>query len=365
VAKARVKRLILDRYLLREWARIVLVTALGFPLIVITFGLTDNLDEHLARKIPPKAIALGYAHSLPENIFMALPAAVLFATVFSLGAMSRHSELTAAKASGRSMRRTIAPVLGAAAVTAGAALALGEWAPTTTMRSLEYLGEREIRSTSSRFNFVYRADQGWVYTVRALDLRDNVMHDVVLEREGPGADYPTIAVAAPAARYDDSTAQWILRDARVLVVPGIAGGQTFTFDSLIQRTLVERPSDLLVEPKEPREMRYAELGRYIDDLERSGGDGRKLRVRQALKIAVPFTCIVIAIFGAPLALTAPRASGAVGVGISLATTVLFLLLVQLSEAVGASGLLPPMVAAWAPNVVFAAIGVALLARAPT
>jgi lipopolysaccharide export system permease protein len=359
------RRLILDRYLLREWLRILVVTALGFPLVVITFGLTDNLDEHLARKIPPKAIALGYAHSLPENVFMTLPAAVLFATVFSLGSLNRHSELTAAKASGRSVRRTVVPVLAAATLTSGAALALGEWAPVATTRSLEYLGEREIRSTSSRFNFVYRADEGWVYAVRALDLRDNTMRDLILEREGPDRDYPTLVVQSSAARFDTTTARWSLRSARLLVVPAIEESFAFAFDSLRQRSLVETPAGLLVEPKEPREMRYAELGRYIDDIERSGGDGRKLRVRRALKLAVPFTCVVIAIFGAPLALTAPRASGAVGVGISLATTILFLLLVQLSEAVGAGGLLPPVVAAWVPNVVFAAMGTALLARAPT
>lgn len=359
------KRLILDRYVLREWVRIVVVTALGFPLIVIAFGLTDNLDEHLAREIPPRAIALGYAYSLPEGIFMTLPAAVLFATVFTLGSLSRHSELTAAKASGRSVRRIVMPVLLAAMVTSFVALALGEWAPVATTKQLEYLGEREVRSTTSRFGFVYRADGGWVYAVRALDVRDNTMRDVVLEREGPGRDYPTLIVQSPAARFDTASGAWTLRSARLRVLPGLEGELVFSFDSLRQRALVETPADLLVEPKEPREMQYAELGRYIDDLERSGGDGRKLRVRQALKIAVPFTCIVIAIFGAPLALASPRASGAVGIGISLATTVLFLLLVQLSEAIGAGGLLPPLVAAWMPNAVFGAIGVALLARAPT
>jgi len=267
-AAAPMKRLILDRYLLREWLRILLITALGFPLIVIAFGLTDNLDEHLSRKIPAKNIVLGYAYSLPENVFMTLPAAVLFATVFSLGALSRHSELTASKASGRSVRRTVLPVLGAALLTSGVALALGEWAPVATSRNLEYLGEREVRSTSSRFTFVYRADEGWVYAIRALDLRDNTMRDIVLEREGPGRDYPTLIVQSPTAKFDTLTDRWTLRQARLLVVPAIDESFAFTFDSLRQRSLVETPADLLVEPKQPREMQYAELSRYIDDLER-------------------------------------------------------------------------------------------------
>jgi len=360
-----VKRLILDRYVIREWLRILVVTALGFPLIVVAFNLTDNIDEHLANHIPLKDIVLGYAYSMPENVFMALPAAVLFATVFTLGSLSRHSEITATLASGRSVWRTIIPILIAALVTSGAALALGEWAPTATMRNLQYLGKREVHSTASRFSFVYRADEGWVYAVRALDLKTNVMRDIVLEREGPGPEYPTLVVQSPVARYDTTHHRWTLRRARLRVLPGLTEQEEFSFDSLRQRSLVEMPADLMVEPKEPREMRYAELGRYIDDLERSGGDGRKLRVRQALKIAVPFTCIVIALFGAPLALASPKASGAFGIGLSLATTVIFLLLVQLSEAVGAGGLLPPVLAAWMPNILFTLVGVTLLARAPT
>jgi lipopolysaccharide export system permease protein len=359
------KRWILDRYLLREWVRILVITALGFPLIVIAFEITDNLDDHLSRGVPPGSIALGYAYSLPEKIFLVLPAAVLFATVFSLGSQSRHSELTAGKASGRSLTRTILPLLVAATAVAGATLALGEWAPAATTRQLELLGEREIRSTTSRYNFVYRADQGWVYAVRSLDINRQSARDLVLEREGSGPEYPTLVVQSPDARYDDTTSRWVLRHARFRVLPSIDGELTFGFDSLTQRSLVETPSDLLVEPKEPREMRYAELGRYIDDLERSGGDGRKLRVRHALKFAIPFTCIVIALFGAPLAVTAPRTSGALGVGISLVITVVFLMLIQLSEAIGAGGLLPPRLAAWLPNIVFGVIGLGLLARAPT
>ena len=53
---------------------------------------------------------------------------------------------------------------------------------------------------------------------------------------------------------------------------------------------------------------YAELGRYIDALDRSGGEARKLKVDRALKIAVPATCLIIAFFAAPVARSDVRSS---------------------------------------------------------
>jgi lipopolysaccharide export system permease protein len=110
-------------------------------------------------------------------------------------------------------------------------------------------------------------------------------------------------------------------------------------------------------------MRYAELGRYINALKRSGNDTGNLEVDRALKLALPATCLVIMMFGAPLAITSPRQGTAVGVGISLGTTVVFLSLVQLSKAVGTSGVVDPTLAAWFPNALFFVAGVVLLARA--
>jgi lipopolysaccharide export system permease protein len=86
---------------------------------------------------------------------------------------------------------------------------------------------------------------------------------------------------------------------------------------------------------------------------------------RALKLAVPATCVIIALFGAPLAMTSYRSGTAVGIGISLATTIVFLLLVQLSQALGGSGLVNPTFAAWLPNLVFTGAAVVLLARART
>ena len=78
----------LDRYVLGEWTKIFLGTALGFPLIITIFDLTDNLDKYLNRHLEPPEIALSYVYWLPESLLLVLPAAVLFATVFSIGAFT-------------------------------------------------------------------------------------------------------------------------------------------------------------------------------------------------------------------------------------------------------------------------------------
>ncbi len=356
---------ILDRYLLREWWKIFLVTVLGFPLMVIVIDLTDRLDEYLAQGLEPKAIALSYVFSLVENMSMVLPAAVLFATVFTVSIMGRHSEITVAKASGCSFHRLILPVLGAAAAAALLALLLVEIAPPASRRQAELLGEKERRSQTTRYNFVYRAEKGWVYVIRSLDLNSKSMRNLQLEREGTGPEYPTLVVQSRRGLYTDSLRHWTLTRGRLRILTGSSSELAFAFDSLRHRELAETPTDLLAEPKEPREMRYAELSRYIEALERSGGDGRPLRVKQALKLAVPVTCIIIAIFGAPLAVTSPRAGTAFGLAVSLATTMVFLTLIRLSEAVGASGVLPPTWAAWAPNVVFGAVGLWLMKQVRT
>ncbi len=356
---------ILDRYLLRIWTKIFVLTALGFPLVVTIIELSDKLSRLIDRGIPTSEILVGHVMGLPEKVFQVIPAAVLFATVFSIGALARNSELIAIKAAGRSFHRTLLPVFAITLVVTGITWIVGEISPVATRKQAELLGDVQQRARNTRFNFVYRADQGWVYLVRALDVDQDYARQLVLERKGIGREYPTLVLNAASGWYNDSLERWRLEQGRYRIVSGLRDETNFTFDSTFHRALSQTPEDLLEEPKAPREMRYAELGDYIQALEFSGGEVKKLKVQHALKVAIPFTCIVIALFGAPLANTSPRAAGAFGVGVSLGTTVIFLILVQLSQAIGAGGILPPTLAAWSPNMAFGAAGLILFARAKT
>lgn len=359
---ARLK--LLDQYVVREFLRIFMITALGFPLFTIAINLADNIDRYLSRHLPWHAIAAAYVFYLPEQIFFITPAAVLFATVFAVGAFSRHSEITAAKASGVSFHRLVVPVFVLAVLASLLTFALGELAPLANERRAVLLGEKELRSQSARFNFVYRADGGRVYAVRTLSVPESTMSDVQIEREGTGPEFPGYFLVSTGARWMAASG-WTLRSGTIRLFLDDSTEVALSFDSLRQRAMTERPLDLLTEPKAPDQMRYNELGHYVRTLERSGSDANKLKVERALKLAIPVTCIIIALFGAPLGLTGARSGAAYGVAVSLATTIVFLVLVQISKAVGAGGVVPPILAAWFPNALFGAFGLGLFVRART
>ena len=355
----------LDRYVLGSWLRLFVMAALGLPLIAIFFNLTDMLSKLLDRGLSMREIVISYVYAIPEYAFLVMPAAVLLATVFTVGAMGRHSELTAAKAGGQSFHRLMLPLFIAAGLAAVLAFGVGELAPWSTSRQLEIQKAKQARPTRARFNFVYSGDAGWVYTVRSLDVASRQLKQVMFERQGTGLNYPGMVLTADSATYDDSLKVWRLRTGASRVIAGPGQQATFSFRSMRLRALRQSPADLLAESKGPDEMRFAELGRYIEALKRSGNDANKLIVEQALKLALPATCLIIALFGAPLAVTTPRAGPAGGVAVSLAIALIFLLLTQLTKAIGAGGVINPLVAAWFPNVIFLFGGLVLLAKVRT
>jgi len=354
----------LDRYVFAEFWKILVSTALGFPLLLVVIDLTDNLEKFLARNLPPRDIALSYLYYMPESMFMVLPAAVLFATVFTIGALTRHSEISAAKASGISFYRICVPIFVGALLAVGIDLALAEVVPVTNARRNDLLEEDKFRGSTTRHNFAFQGDLGRVYKIANLNTTARSLEQLQIERKGTGRDYPTMLVAAERARWALDSG-WTLERGEMKLVSDSTADFAIAFARLVDRQFLERPTDMMAKPRSPQEMRYTELTRFIQFSERSGGDANKERVERALKIAIPVTCIIIALFGAPLATSTQRGGAAYGIGISLGVTVIFLMLIQLTKAIGSKGLMPADLAAWVPSALFGVLGIVLLSRVRT
>lgn len=353
----------LDRYVASYYLKVWGVCVFGAPFLFIVFKLTDDLDKYLSRGLTVQQIMLAYLYDFPYQMSLSLPVASLFGAVFTVALMSRHSEVTAAKASGISFYRLIAPLLVLGTLVSIGGLALGELVPVTNRLRAEALGERARSSRGIRNQFVYGSDGGRAYTVRRLVAADGLIQDIVIDREGTGSEYPTYRVFAPSAQWRDT--HWILLNGYLNYFPDRDRMMTFAFDTLIQRVLTETPEQLLAEQKDPEEMNYAELGRFIESIQRSGGDARSLEVERMLKVAIPLACLVVVLFGSALGNSTGRAGPAMGIGIALGTVLVYLLVVRVGQGMGAGGILPPGIAAWLPNFLFLGIGLGLLWRTRT
>ncbi|HEX6910486.1 MAG TPA: LptF/LptG family permease [Longimicrobium sp.] len=355
---------LLDRYLVRQFLVTFFMLVMGLPLLFIVGDITDNIDTYMDRGVPLGRMALAYVYQFPLFMVYAFPISALVATVFTIGGMTRHQEITAAKAGGVSFWRLFVPVWLLSVVLSAGAFGLSELVPITLRKAAALRGEETaVAHTGPRINFVFQTAREGVLSARRLDAGTGELSELALERNST-ARAPGMHVMARRAVWRQKGG-WRLEDGWRRELRADGTEKATRFDTLSAPGLIETPEDLMAEPREPEQMRYAEMTRFITAIERSGGDANPLRVEQAQKLALPLAVIVIVLFGAPLATSSNRGGAAYGVGISLGITIIYMLLFRVGKAIGSSGAIDPLLAAWGPNMLFLVAGLFLMARVRT
>jgi lipopolysaccharide export LptBFGC system permease protein LptF len=129
--------------------------------------------------------------------------------------------------------------------------------------------------------------------------------------------------------------------------------------------LNEPPPYFKKEVLQPSEMNYDELRRYIYDLQQGGFDVVRLRVQLQKKIAFPLITLVMAVLAVPFALSGGRRGALSGVVVALVIGVTYVLTSSLFEAMGNVSQLPPLIAAWSPDLIFGLAGGYLTMKTPS
>lgn len=111
------------------------------------------------------------------------------------------------------------------------------------------------------------------------------------------------------------------------------------------------PFDIAKRKKNFEEMSARELKEQIILKQKMGKDATHDLVNYHMKFSVPFACLIFAILGAAVGLRPHRSSSAMGIGISLAIILVYYVLIALGMGLGLAHLLPPVFAAWIPNIV--------------
>jgi lipopolysaccharide export system permease protein len=358
--------LIIDRYLLRQYAAFVGLGLAVATALAIVVDLLDNLDRILRHK-PPVAIVLEhFLYAVPGRLYHALPVVMLVATIFLFLSLSRWHELTALKAAGISLYRTSLPILLAGGgVALGAALFQELVLPAVNERGLEVdrvkiRGELP-RHLRTRTRLWLRAGETRFYRVELLSPATGELHGLtVLDLDA--RFHLRWRLDALRARW--TPAGWEVTAAAIREVG--PGGQVATraFDRAAL-ALPERLQDFIEIHKPTEEMSFRELRDYVARLRAAGFEVRRYLVDLHAKVSEPVKNLVMVLVAIPFALGTPRAGRLHGVALAIALLVAYVVVDYSARSLGRADLLPAALAAWTANVIFLGVGASLLLRART
>ena len=352
---------VLDRLVAGQFLKLFGISILATPPLFILGELTEDLDRYVDLGLTGAEVARGFLFRVPEYFVWSFPIAGLIAAVFTVHAMTAHREIVAAKAGGVSFHRLVVPIFILGAVLSGVGLGLTDVVPRSNKIAFQTLRDSGMRR-DWRTNLVHQTEHGLTLGARRLTMADRRLTGVLIQ-ERQGEDGSTMHVQAASAFHNGT--EWTFLDGLSRFVERDGSQATYRFERMRLPSLATLPEDLLDDPPEDDEMTYEELDRMAGLIERSGGEAHELRVRKEQRRAIPLATLVVILFGVPMATSSKRGGNAYGIGVALGTTILYLLLLQISGGLGSAGAISPVVAAWIPNGLFLVAGLGLMTRVRT
>jgi len=353
---------VIDRYILREWLKIlglILCATIGLLLIQ---ALYDNFRELIDSGAGAVEILAYYATVLPSYFSVVLPISLLLSLIFVLGKLHRNNEITAIRAAGLNIFATTRSLWFAAIFFCGVSLLLNArvvpWSVETSRRLLESFEYRaEARKVAGNalglvtgVAFDNRRTGRMWYINRYSRFEDKAFGVTVSELDQKRREHTRLM--AREGYYDPARHSWVFRDGREMWFDPESGDlqRSVAFTEKLAPRLNEDPELMLLIDRHPRDLSFFELRRIVDYF--SAEDSAKVAryaVRYYGLIADTLGPLIILAIAIPFSVSGVRVSPAVGVSKSIGLFFAYYLLNTLSATLGGNGYMEPFWAAWVPN----------------
>jgi lipopolysaccharide export system permease protein len=363
---------LLDRYQLREFLGAFGYCLAGILVFWLSFELLGGMDELRRRDLAFEEVLLYLWHRLPLNLLLQIPVALLLSLLYVLAQHSRHNELIAMRAAGRSMWRISVPYLGVGVLASLALMAVNEYAVPDAAARAEAVLERRVAGAGGeearwRANLNFRDEEtGRIWWLQRFQVDTAEIQG--LHVQWPGAGGGREELIAEHGHYEDGS--WVFEGVtRLTFPPGNQGDiSQIKTNRLTVSDFPETPAHLRSEVKisrmlgslkrsrqvqlSLREIRtYRELHRVL-----SPEFDARLRTWFHDRLASPWTCLVVILIGIPAGAGSGRRNVFVGVAAAILMAFAYFVLKEFSLALGTGSVVPPWLAAWMPNLVFAGLG---------
>ena len=353
----------LHKYWLKEFCKFFFIIQLLILVLFVFIDYLSRMERFLNSDISLLG-ALGYVLlKIPFMFVQLTPASILLATITVFGLMNRNNELLAIKSSGISIYFLIKPAILVGVILAISMFFLGETIIPISMARSNYIKYNVIKK---RHNIFSARKDIWIKSENRL-VHINFFDPAQKSVAG-------ITVATVDKNFS--------LESRIDAEKGFFKQGKWVFENIIEQThdkdsmeydvksfdkktvtLAINPEDLGEISKKSEEMSYFELKKYVSKVEYEGYDATTYKVDLNGKIAFPFICIIMVLTGAATGMRSfakENIPGAIAIGVVLAF--MYWVAYGFCLSLGYGTVLPPIISAWAANLVFLCFGVLYLAN---
>ncbi|NTV02262.1 MAG: LPS export ABC transporter permease LptG [Chlorobiaceae bacterium] len=349
---------IVDRYISRQFLVTFLFSSTSFVALFTLIHMVDNLDDFYKHNVPGSRIVMFYLSSLPETILVTTPLSVLLASLFVTGKLSMQSELPALKSAGLSLGRLLRPFVVVASCITLFNFVNSCWIVPSMYDWARGFEKRYLKNESRENDLVHiRESNDRILTVGRIG--DDLVSASSVSLEEFRGSRLTSRIDADSIRITPSGNRWRFSNARHRSFTD--SGERLTVNPGVETVDIRlSPDTFRMLNADPDQMTLWQLQRFIGHQEEAGISGlERARVKLNTKIALPFAGVIIVMIGVPLSTRKKRSGLALEATISLLVGFLYLGMQKTLTGIGYSGFINPALAAWLPNLIFAAAGAVL------
>ena len=354
---------LLDRYVIRNFVQVYFYCIAGFVSIWLIFDVSDNISSFIDNHIPLSLVARYYATQLPQVFIILLPVSLLLSLLFALGRMSRANEIVSMLTAGVSLPRVLMPLIGIGLLTVAASMALNySLAPHAELARKAFISEAQSRPGRYIQGQIFRnRTDSRTWFIQNFLPRGSVFNNVQVLQQDAHDNIVTNYIASRAS-FRPETKTWDLNNVRVVHYDpaGNILDEQF-YPSLKIEHWSETPFRLGSANEHAEFLSLPELHEYLSfNADFPHTLLAPFRTHLQYRLALPWTCFVVVCLAAPLGIGYSRRGvlSSVAAAVILVFTMNFL--VHLFLALGEGDRVPAWIAAWAPNILFTAIGLYLL-----
>ncbi len=353
----------LQRYLLRQFLPVCLVSALFFVLLLELGDLFANLWKYLANNVSAREIATILALYLPKCVSFSMPLAVLFASSYTMGTMHANNELTSVFSSGYPLYRLAMPLLAF-----GLTLSLGMFFFEDRL-VIRTLGEKSELSRNllnqdrslSNTNIVVLSRNGRVLYMS--DYYQDTEHKLyaltVISRDDDGR---LVSVSRTSSAVWNGS-EWIAEETDVYSVER-SGGIRHLRDKMPLR-LDEPPETFRRNTTSVDELSVKDAKEYIKFMRRAGLPHAEQLSAYYRRFSFPLTIFIVLLFSISLGGRFRKNIMLMSLLLSLSVAVVYYVVQMITMILSKWEYISPLAGAWIPVVLFVGLGTVSMRYART